>query len=183
MKEQLESGNSEESHPEHGQYLMKTGNGERLYKFYYFRPIAGRQDRFEYRILTKEKANGLLEMVSYNFKIVGGIPRKSSITRVPEISKEHLEDIVKNISSASSSALNIFTNSIEAWSNKDIKKANETINSIKPLIVACEEIHNAAIQLKGEPTVAVSYIIESIRRTGEYAVDISEITINLLVHI
>jgi hypothetical protein len=39
----------------------------------------------------------MLEMVSYNFKIIGGVPQKSSITRVPDVSKEQLEDIVQNV--------------------------------------------------------------------------------------
>ena len=76
---------------------MRIKPGERLYKFYYFRPVAGRHYHFEYRILTKEKINATLEMVSYNFKIENGVPQKSSITRVPKISKEQLEDIVQNV--------------------------------------------------------------------------------------
>ena len=68
-----------------------------MYKFYYFRPMAGRSMHFEYRILTKEKASRMLEMVSYNFKIVNGVPQKSSVTRVPEISKDQLENIVQNV--------------------------------------------------------------------------------------
>jgi len=39
----------------------------------------------------------MLEMVSYNFKIASGIPQKSAITRVPDISKEQLDDIVQNV--------------------------------------------------------------------------------------
>ncbi|MDL1962450.1 MAG: hypothetical protein LWX01_12300 [Deltaproteobacteria bacterium] len=89
--------NAKQSHLQHDHYLIKIGKGERLYKFYYFRPIAGRHYHFEYRILTKEKTDGMLEMVSYNFKIVSGVPQKSSVTRVPEISKEQLEDIVRNV--------------------------------------------------------------------------------------
>ena len=76
---------------------MRIQRGERLYKFYYFRPVALRQTQFEYRIMTKEKKNGLLEMVSYNYKVVDGVPQKSSVTRVPEISKEQLEPIVQNV--------------------------------------------------------------------------------------
>ena len=76
---------------------MRIKQGERLYRFYYFRPIAGRHYHFEYRILTKEKLNGTLEMVSYNFKIEKGVPQKSSITRVAEISKEQLDEIVQNV--------------------------------------------------------------------------------------
>jgi hypothetical protein len=85
------------STPEHDLDLMRIKQGERLYKFYYFRPIAGRHYHFEYRILTKEKIDEMLEMVSYNFKIENGVPQKSSITRVPKISKEQLEDIVQNV--------------------------------------------------------------------------------------
>jgi len=85
------------STPEHDPYLIRIKKGERLYKFYYFRPMAGRHYHFEYRILAKEKTNGMLEMVSYNFKIENGVPQKSSITRVPQISKEQLDEIVINV--------------------------------------------------------------------------------------
>ena len=88
---------SKKLNPENDHYLLRIRKGERLYKFYYFRPIAGRREHFEYRILTKEKTNGILEMVSYNFKIVSGVAQKSSITRAPEISKEQLEPIVQNV--------------------------------------------------------------------------------------
>ncbi|MES0445133.1 MAG: hypothetical protein ABUJ92_01180 [Desulfobacterales bacterium] len=77
--------------------MIRIKQGERLYKFYYFRPIAGRHYHFEYRILTKEKINGMLEMVSYNFKVENGAPKKTSITRVSKISKEQLEEIVQNV--------------------------------------------------------------------------------------
>nr|MBC8359870.1 hypothetical protein [Candidatus Desulfatibia profunda] len=39
----------------------------------------------------------MLEMVSYNFKIKNGVPQKSSVTRVPKISKEQLGEIVQNV--------------------------------------------------------------------------------------
>ena len=91
MKKRIKNVKRKRSHPKHDNYLLRIKQGERLYKFYYFRPIAGRSEHFEYRILTKEKGNGMLEMVSYNFKIVNGGQRKSSVTRVPEISKEQLE--------------------------------------------------------------------------------------------
>ncbi len=97
MKKRFKSIDSKKSPPKHDNYLLRIGQGERLYKFYYFRPIAGRREHFEYRILSKEKTNGMLEMVSYNFKIVSGAPQKSSITRVPDISKQQLEAIVQNV--------------------------------------------------------------------------------------
>ncbi len=97
MKKRSKRKKSKKSQPEYDQYLLRIKKGERLYKFYYFRPMALRHEHFEYRILTREKKDGMLEMVSYNFKIVSGVPQKSSITRVPEISKDQLEEIVQNV--------------------------------------------------------------------------------------
>ena len=97
MKKRTKNVKRKKSQPKHDNYLLRISKGELLYKFYYFRPIAGRHYHFEYRILTKEKTNGMLEMVSYNFKIENNVPQKSSVTRVPEISKQQLEDIVRNV--------------------------------------------------------------------------------------
>lgn len=97
MKKRTKNVRKKKSQPIHDNYLLRIRKSERLYKFYYFRPTAGRRDHFEYRILTKEKANGMFEMVSYNFKIVSGEPQKSSVTRVPEISKDQLENIIQNV--------------------------------------------------------------------------------------
>ena len=89
--------------------------------------------------------------------------------------------ILEKIISASTVSLEILSNSMKGWSNNDILKANDTIESLKSVHMLYEEIHREAVLLQGEPPIAISYIIESIRRTGEYAVDISEITINHLV--
>ena len=97
MKKQRKNLRPKKSHPEQDHFLMRIKPGERLYKFYYFRPVAGRHYHFEYRILAKEKANGMLEMVSYNFKIENDVPQKNSITRVSKISKEQLDQIVQNV--------------------------------------------------------------------------------------
>ncbi len=97
MKKQHKNMMPKKSIPEQDHFLMRIKQGERLYKFYYFRPVAGRHYHFEYRILAKEKTNGMLEMVSYNFKIENGVPQKSAITRVPKISKEQLDEIVQNV--------------------------------------------------------------------------------------
>lgn len=97
MKKRSKRAKAKEPRPEHDPYLLRISNGERLYKFYYFRPMAGLQYHFEYRILTKEKTDGMLEMVSYNFKIENGVPQKTSITRVPEIAKEEMDSIVQNV--------------------------------------------------------------------------------------
>jgi hypothetical protein len=97
MKKRRKRVKAKKSSSENDPYLIRIKKGERLYKFFYFRPTAGSHYHFEYRILTKETIHGTLEMVSYNFKIENGVPQKSSITKVPEISKEQLEEIVQNV--------------------------------------------------------------------------------------
>jgi hypothetical protein len=69
MKKRRKKVRPKESTPDQDHFLMRIKRGELLYKFYYFRPVAGRHYSFEYRILAKEKASGMLEMVSYNFKV------------------------------------------------------------------------------------------------------------------
>jgi len=86
------------------QYLLRINKDEKLYKFFFFRPIAGRDRHFEYRILTKEKVNGMIEMVSYNFKIVNGIPQKSSIMKAPEVPKKKLKEIIQNMKEKTNTA-------------------------------------------------------------------------------
>lgn len=97
MKKQRKKLKPQKANSEQSPYLMRIKKGERLYKFYYFRPTALRHSQFEYRILSKEKINGKLEMVSYNFKIEKGVPKKDSVTRVPKISKKELDQIVQNV--------------------------------------------------------------------------------------
>lgn len=97
MTKKRKKAKTKKRRPGQDQFLMRIKRGERLYKFYFFRPMAGRHYHFEYRILSKEKVNGMLEMVSYNFKIENGVSKKSSITRVPEISKEQMDQIVQNV--------------------------------------------------------------------------------------
>jgi hypothetical protein len=50
----------------------------------------------------------MLEMVSYNFKVVNSVPEKSSVVRVPEVSKHQLEDIVKNVMRKTNTSIDEF---------------------------------------------------------------------------
>jgi hypothetical protein len=77
--------------------LMSLEKGERFYKFFFFRPRAGRHKHFEYRIFTKEKADGNLALVAYNFKIEDGLPIKDHVTEAPEVPKAELMGIVHGV--------------------------------------------------------------------------------------
>lgn len=91
-------------------------------------------------------------------------------------------DVVELIDSASTLALEIFANSMKAWTKKDIGAANKNIEEIERLVSQCEEINNNALDIKGRSSISISYIAESIKRTGEYASDIAELVINQLVN-
>ena len=91
------------------------------------------------------------------------------------------DKILESISKASKIALTLFEACIDAWMKKNIVNANENIERIPELLKACDEINTIATEIKGEVSIAISYVADSIRRTGEYSIDISELTINHLV--
>jgi len=102
---------------------------------------------------------------------------------VPLLIDENIGDaVVSTISAASTLALDILANSMSAWKKKDMKAANKNMESIKQLGSYCEEISNSALQIKGRSSISLSYIAESIKRTGEYAGDIAELVIDHLVN-
>ena len=88
--------------------------------------------------------------------------------------------ILTDLSKASIFALKMLDSSLDAWLNKSINLANENINSVKELIGTCENIY-LKLDKVAEFSVPIGYVIESIRRTGEYSVDISEVIINKLI--
>jgi phosphate uptake regulator len=101
---------------------------------------------------------------------------------VSEIIDEDInEALVNEISTASEFSLKLLNKSLDAWLQKDIQLANHNINSVKDLVKICEVIPSKTGNFNMESSIAISYIVESIRRTGEYAADISEIIINNLI--
>ncbi len=91
------------------------------------------------------------------------------------------KEIIEHIHSASNLSLDIFNKSIGAFFRRDIKAANENIENVKKLEAKCKEINTLALKQEGATAVSLGYIVESIRRVGEYGEDISENVINHLV--
>jgi len=89
--------------------------------------------------------------------------------------------IIGRIREANTIAIDIFNKSMSSFYQKDLKTSNEIAESVTKLEALCEEISTLALQQKGIIAVSIGYIIESIRRIGEYAEDISENVINYLV--
>ena len=91
------------------------------------------------------------------------------------------KDSIDKISKASQISLKLLDNSIDAWLKKDINLANQNIENVEELVSMCEVLPHSLNQDSVESSIAISYIIESIRRTGEYSADICEIIINNLI--
>jgi phosphate uptake regulator len=97
------------------------------------------------------------------------------------IEKNISPNIVNDIATATVEAVKIFSNSIDSWKKRDIHAANKNIDAVAKLVPLCKKLNNAAMKVKGEAAIATNNIAESIRRTGEYSGDISELVINYLV--
>jgi phosphate uptake regulator len=126
---------------------------------------------------------------------LGGAVNFQQISRFLERIADHAVKISKNvlnlknysvdeklkdeIEEASKLSLELLNRSLDAWLQKNIILANENIEFLKNLILTTEKISFNTNNT--ESSVAIGYIVESIRRTGEYAGDISEIIINNLI--
>jgi len=85
------------------------------------------------------------------------------------------------IKKASALSLEIFNRSIVSFFNADMKEAHRNIESLTALENICRDINNMVLKQDALVALNIAYISESIRRAGEYAGDISETVINLLV--
>jgi phosphate uptake regulator len=92
-------------------------------------------------------------------------------------------ELLSMIGSASSLSLMIFRGAMDTFFKKDLKGANDNIESIKKLEKACNELNHMILQQKGSLSFMLARIVESIRRTGEYSGDISENVINFLIDV
>ena len=90
-------------------------------------------------------------------------------------------EVVSAIRKADALALSLFDKSIVLFFKGDLKGSHANIEHVKKLEDLCEEINARVMEKDLEGAVYLRYITESIRRSGEYAGDISETVINYLV--
>lgn len=150
--------------------------------------------------LIARQYNTILQNVSLAEKMNITIGMSSTcflISRIIERIGDHIVRISQNIinlsnaklsqktidyiQSTSNLALNIFNKSIESFFRKNIQAANENIETVSKLEKLCQEINTLALKQEGAIAISLGYIVESIRRIGEYAEDISETVINHLI--
>ncbi|MEW6094930.1 MAG: hypothetical protein AB1567_00160 [bacterium] len=84
--------------------IINIKKGEKLHKLFIFKPQAGRKFKFEFRVFTKEKKNGNLEMVSYSYKEIGGVPQKSGVIRGEDVPKKSLDGIINGVKKSTRTA-------------------------------------------------------------------------------
>ncbi len=89
-----------------------------------------------------------------------------------------LTDVVRG---AAAHSLSIFDRSIVSFFKADIRESHANIEQVEVLERLCQEITSRSTDHSLEIAVPLRYIAESIRRAGEYAGDISENVINVLV--
>ncbi|UCG67928.1 MAG: phosphate uptake regulator PhoU [Thermoplasmata archaeon] len=89
--------------------------------------------------------------------------------------------IVKDITNVSDISLKILEKSMNAFFSEDLNEANEAIDLSDKLNKASDLLMKRIREQESDVVVSLSSIIESVRRTGLYATDISEITINYIL--
>ena len=102
---------------------------------------------------------------------------------VKHLIKEDYHDltVLNTINKGGKFALSIFKDAIDSFFSKNLEKANNTIVNSEKIVSIYKEILTHANNVRGNIAISLAYIAESIRRTGEYSVDIAEDTINYIM--
>jgi len=130
--------------------------------------------------ITLEEANHYRQM-SRLLERIGDHAVKIAKNILKIIPQGLKKELINKILETSEMSLEILKKSQDAWYLKDIILANNNIELVKELNSECEKLLLNPNNDDLDVSIAISYIIESIRRTGEYARDISEIIINNLI--
>ncbi|HHI30494.1 PhoU family transcriptional regulator [Methanosarcinales archaeon ex4572_44] len=89
--------------------------------------------------------------------------------------------ITHEIVNASDLAINILTEGVDAFFERNIELSNDNIEKGKDLIDQCEKITDQIIAQSGRVALPLNGIIESVLRIGEYSTDLSEYVIDYLI--
>jgi phosphate uptake regulator len=101
---------------------------------------------------------------------------------VKNLNNQNLKTSISNkIEFACKQSINLLNKSIGSFTKKEIKEANESIENMDKLKILCEEIDTMALNQESAISIPLGYIVDSIRRIGEYSEDISENVINHLI--
>ncbi len=90
------------------------------------------------------------------------------------------DKIVKEIANESDISLEILDKSMNAFFSENLDQANEAIDLSEKLSRVSDALMKKIREQESDVVVSLASIIESVRRTGLYATDISEIAINYI---
>ena len=121
-------------------------------------------------------------LISRTIERIGDHIVKIAYNVIKLIDEDIDKRVIDNLRSTSIIAVDIFSRSIASFFKGDTKAANDIFESVKKLEQQCSNFTKLTLQQKGETAVSFGYIVESIRRIGEYAEDISEHVINYLIN-
>jgi phosphate uptake regulator len=120
-------------------------------------------------------------MLSRIIERVGDHAVRIAVHALPIMDAEVDKKILAAVRKSSVMSLEIFDKGITSFFNANMKDAHRNIESINALRKICGDINNMVLKLETPVAINLGYIAESIRRSGEYAGDISETVINLLM--
>jgi len=91
--------------------------------------------------------------------------------------------ILDAISKMASSAITLFEDAVESLFRSDFKRADIVVQKTKEVVAMEEEVIKTFLSIKEAETLSIlRLIVESVRRTAEYASDIAEIVLNLTIN-
>jgi len=100
---------------------------------------------------------------------------------IPVMDQQIDKGVIAAMKKAGVRSLEIFDRSIISFFNNNMKDAHKNIESVAELEDMCSAINNMVLSQETPVAISVGYMVESIRRCGEYSGDISENVINFLV--
>lgn len=89
--------------------------------------------------------------------------------------------IIRRLNEINEHYLDMLERAIVAFFNSKSDEANNAIDKTPTLHHVCDSSLTETLKLDSSIAISIAYIIESMRRTGMYATDISEIAINHIV--
>lgn len=137
------------------------------------------------RIVKEIGLNSPKDCLSYRLLAKAVERTADHATKIAEnilLLKEPLnEELLESVSQLSGMAISMFENSMQALFKHDFNLAESVIERLSQVRRSEKEAILASQSVKIEEIVYSRLLIESVRRTAEYAADISEVVLNLNV--
>lgn len=90
-------------------------------------------------------------------------------------------EVIGKIEKMSTIAVSMFETSIEALFRNDFNLAESLIEKMKNVVALALEAASFSEEIRADESASLRLVIESVRRTAEYACDVAEIVLNLAV--